>query len=135
MGRRSVTTPAASALAAVRGDLATYLGSTLGLQAFSELPEKVTPPFLSVGPGDPYVEFEGATFGHRRVRLLATIVGDVGTNDVRVAELDAYIVAIVEALDASDDYLVFQVDQPGQIAINGQAHLGATVQAFTEITF
>lgn len=128
--------PATSALATVRSDLATYLGEALpDLQVFAEFPENVTPPFIAVAPGQPYVEFEGATFGHRRVRLAATIVADVGTNDVRVAELDAYIVAVVEAFDASDDYIVYQVDQPGQVAINGQAHMGASVLAFTEIPF
>lgn len=125
-----------SALSETRGRLAGLLDNLItGVPAFSELPERVVPPFIAVGPGDPYIEFEGSTFGFRRVRLAATFVTGVGTNDVRASELDAAIVAIVEAVDDSGDFMVTQVDQPGQISIGGQACLGASVLALTEISF
>lgn len=129
------TTPVVSALSTVRADLVELLQPAVSMSVFSEFPEVVAAPFVAVGPGSPYIEFEGATFGHRRVRLAATIVADVGTNDMRVAELDAYIVALVEQVDASDNFMVYQVDQPGQIVINGQPHLGASVLVLTEIPF
>lgn len=125
-----------SALSETRVALAALLSEAFdGVQTFSEVPEKVTPPFIAVGPGDPYVEFEGTTFGGRRVRLAATFVTDIGTNDVRAAELDEAVVAMVGAIDGSGDFMVTQVDQPGQITVNGQSCLGVSVLTLTEIDF
>jgi hypothetical protein len=125
-----------SALTDTRARLAYLLDGVLpDVQVFSELPERVTPPCIAVGPGDPYVEFEGATFGARRVRLAATFIGDVGTNDIRAGEIDEAVVAMVTAIDNSGEFMVTQVAQPGQIAINGQACLGVMVLALTEVEF
>lgn len=127
-----------SALTDARKAFSSLLDGVLaGVQVFSEFPERITPPFIAVGPGDPYVEFEGATFGHRRVRLIATYVADRGTNDLKAADIDDAVVALVETIDGDDAgaFVVTQVDQPGQISIGGQAHLGVSVHVLTEIGF
>ena len=125
-----------SALTDTRQALATLLdGAITDTKAFSEFPEKVTPPFVAVGPGDPYVDFEGATFGGRNVRLIATFVTERGTNEVRAADLDEAIVTLVEKIEDDGSFMVTRVDQPGQLAINGQAHLGVPIHVLTQIEF
>ena len=113
----------AELLAGVVSDVAVY----------AVLPEVTTPPLIVIGPGDPWVEFEGAPFGRCRPRLAVTFIADRGTNDVRVGEVTDAVVAIMRAVNDSDDFMVVQVDQPGQVVLNGQAHLGASVLVLTEV--
>ena len=121
-------------LADVNQALATLLVDAVeGVPVYPELPEVAPPPFIVIGPGEPWVDFEGAPFGRCRLHLAATFVADVGTNDVRVNELTAAVLAIMRTVNDSDDFMVVQVDQPGQISISGQAHLAASVQTLTEV--
>lgn len=127
-----------SALTDARARLAEIVTEALAgldVQVFSVIPGKVTPPFVAVGPGAPYIEYDAGTFGYRRVRLFATAVAAAGSNDIEAAQLDDLLIAIAEAVDASGDFIAVSVDQPGQIAINGQTHLGASVQCLTEVAF
>lgn len=100
---------------------------------FSVIPERVTPPFVAIGPGDPYVEYEGAVFGGHRVRQFATCVVAPGTNDKQAEALDDLIELVINAIDADVDFVVERVQQPGQVAINNQAHLGASIIVLTEV--
>jgi hypothetical protein len=125
-----------SELVEARVALAQLLDGVIeGATSFSEFPEAVIPPFIAVGPGDPYLDFgaEGVTFGRVRVNLAASFVADVGTNDVRAAELDSAVLAMVQVLEESEAFIVTRVDQPGQIGVNGLAHLGVSVIVATEI--
>lgn len=127
-----------SALSDTRTGLAELLADSTTFEdvtVLPELPEKATPPFVVVGPGDPYVSFEGAPFGYRRVHLAVTFVSERGTNDVRAGQLDEAIIAIVETIEADGDFMVVQVEQPGSVAINGQSHLAVSVTVMTEVAF
>lgn len=124
-----------SALTDVRDDLSTAITSAVGsgVAVFTTIPERVKAPFVAVAPGDPYIEYDGAAFGGKRVRLSATIVVAPGTNDKQAAALDDLILAVVDAIDATGEFIVERVFQPGQVAINNQAHLGASVSVLTEV--
>lgn len=118
-----------SALAALLAD------AVANVPAYPELPEKAPPPFIVITPGDPWLDFEGAPFGWCRVHLDATFITERGTNDVRAGELRRGAVAIAKKVDEDDDFAVTQIDQPGQVSINGQSHLGVSIRAVTEVQF
>lgn len=124
-----------SALTDARKALETLLKDVLGegTQVFAIIPERVVPPFVSIGPSDPYIDYEGAVFGGRIVHLTASCVVAPGTNDKQADALDDLIVQVVGIVDDSGDFVVERVEQPGQLAVNGQAHLGANVMVRTEI--
>lgn len=123
-------------LAAANQALVTLLASAIAdVPAFPEPPEKALPPFIVAGPADPWLDFEGAPFGYCRVHQHATLITERGTNDVRVAALRTGAVAIAKAIDAADDFAVTQIEQPGQISINGQDHLAVSVTCVTEVPF
>ena len=109
-------------------------GQLDGASVFTELPETVMAPFAVVAPGEPYLEFpEGIPFGSARVNLLACFYVAWGSNDVMTAALDQAALAIVAAVNDSEDFLAIQVDQPGEVAINGQRHLGIAVEIVTDV--
>lgn len=124
-----------SALTDVRADLKGLLDGVVGgAPAFTELPEVAMAPFAIVAPGEPYVEFpEGLPFGWCRANLLACFYVAWGSNDVMTAALDDAALAIIAAVEASDDFIVVQVDQPGEVPINGQRHLGIAVEIVTDV--
>lgn len=124
------------ALSLAHQALATLLnGAITDVPAYPEVPEKALPPFIVIAPGDPWLDFEGAPFGHCRVHLDATLVSARGTNDVRAGELRRGAVAIAKIVDDDADFAVTQIGQPGALAINGQEHLAVSVSALTEIAF
>lgn len=124
-----------SALSEARGALAAALatlevGGEL-VQVFRTWPEKVIPPCVLVGPGDPYVNpnFQGASFTESLVGLRATLVAGAGTNDVAADDLDDLIVAALAAIDAAQPQGLYPVavERPGRIDLNGQSFLGCVV--------
>lgn len=126
-----------NALTIAREDLARLL-KTADLFAFALAPETVTPPVCLVGPGFPYLSYEGARFGSQILRLSVLIVVDPGTSDVTVNALDDLILRVVDAVDGQgpDEDRTFHVEsvgQPGQAPLNGQTYLGVVVEVQTEI--
>lgn len=124
-----------TALTDARARAADVLRAGLGddVQVFATIPEVVTPPFVAIGPGDPYVEFEGAVFGGMRVRLAVSCIVAPGTNDLQAKALDELLLKVADLIDDTGDFVVEQVQQAGQLAVNNQAHLGATLTALTEV--
>lgn len=124
-----------SALTDARKALETALKAALGeaVQVFAIIPERVVPPFVAIGPSDPYIDYEGAAFGGRIVHLTASCVVAPGTNDRQADALDELIEQVVISVDDTGDFAVERVVQPGQLAINNQAHLGASVMVRTEV--
>lgn len=121
-----------STLSDARAALATALAALeLGgepVQAFKTMPEKVIPPCVLVGPGDPYVNpnFPGGNFGESLLGLRATLVAGAGTNDLAADALDELIVATVAVIDAAQPqgFYLGTVERPGLISLNGQSFLG-----------
>lgn len=101
------------------------------VQVFKTMPEKVIPPCVLVGPGDPYVNpnFQGGNFGESLLRLRATVVAGAGTNDLAADDLDDLIVATIEAVDAAQPQGFYRdtVERPGLLPLNGQSFLGCIV--------
>ena len=124
-----------SDLAEVRSGLRTVIADALPgtTQVFATIPERVAAPFVAIGPGDPYIEFEGVPFGGKRIRLAVTCVVTAGTNDLQADALDDLLLAAAEAVDATGEFVVERILAPGQIAINGQPHLGATLSVLVEV--
>lgn len=118
------------------GDVSlTVSGRTVALQLYTVLPEKVAPPCLFAGPDTPYVEFDDVTaLGERKVNLKVDVIAPAGANDVAADQLDELIAAVIARLEASDDFTLDQVDEPGRITLNGQTYLGATVRLHTYST-
>lgn len=121
-----------NALTQVRSDLAGVL-TAAQMFAFVTVPESARPPLTFVGPGSPYVTYEGAVFGGEIVRCSVVVVASTGTNDVAAEELDAMVLTVLDAIAETDAFLVGDVDQPGQLAINGQPHLAVSIEVQTEI--
>lgn len=122
-----------SALSQLRTDLRDKL-SAAGLHAFNIVPEKVTPPFVYAGPDEPYIDFEGDTglsYGECRVRHRLGLVVAAGVNEVEADALDDLVLKVL-GLDLSP-HVIDTVDEPGQIRINGQTHLAATVHVSVAI--
>ncbi len=114
-------------LSGLRADLRTKL-TNAGFFAFTIIPEKVSPPFVAVAPDDPYIAYEagaGLSFGEAFVRHRLVLVVEAGSNDVKADALDALILQVL-AIDF-DPHQVVSVDEPGSIPINGQTHLGTSV--------
>lgn len=122
-------TEAGAALAAL------LAGAVENVPAYAELPEKVLPPFVVVAPSDPWLDFEGAPFGYCRVHLEATFIAGLGTNDVRAGELRSAAMAIAKKVDDDPAFAVLQINQPGQVSINSQTHLGVSISTITEVEF
>lgn len=105
-----------------------------GFNAFVSPPAKATPPMVYVGPGSPYLAFEGASFGGGRiVRSTLVVVASRGTNEVAAEELDDLIVSVIDTVDAHDDFQVDTADLPGQIKLNGQSYLAVSIDVQTEV--
>lgn len=121
-----------NALTEVRTRLADLLKDA-GFHAFSIVPAKVTPPVAMVAPGEPYVTREGATFGGEIVRCNVVLTTGRGVNDKTAAEIDELLLKALDALEAADDFVVGDVGQPGQVALNNQNYLGVSVEVLTEI--
>lgn len=105
-----------------------------GINAYATAPERVTPPCAFVGPGDPYITRDGAGMGAEIVRHAVTVVVAAGVNDQRADDLDEFIGTVLDALESlfDDGFDVGDVDQPGSVSINQQAHLGTVIAVSRE---
>jgi hypothetical protein len=93
-------------------------------------------PLVYVAPGNPYLSRSGANYGAETVRCNLVCVAEPGDNDVATEQLDAMVLAVIDAVDAMEDFWVDTddtVDLPGQVQINGQIHLAVSVEVQTEI--
>lgn len=104
-----------------------------GFTAYTVLPERVTAPFVYVSPADPYITHEGASFGGEVLHHYVVLVVGRGVNDELADELDAQLVTALDALAASGEHFVGDVEQPGTMNISGQSHLGVAITVATEI--
>lgn len=103
-----------------------------GVAAFATKPERVTPPFAFVGPGEPYLTTDGATFNGEILQLEVVVVVKPGVNETRATELDDLILLALDAASGAD-FAVRDVGRPGQISLGGQAHIAAVLTVETEI--
>lgn len=120
----------------VLGDLRTTVRDHLAaaeLTAYLMKPERFAPPAVFIGPGDPYITRADASFGGETIRLLVTAVVASGTNEKRAAELDELVLDLLDALYALEEFGVGDVQQPGQISINGEPHLATAIEIAAEI--
>ena len=116
-----------SALSELRADLRDKL-TEAGLFAFTIIPEKAQPPFVFAAPDDPYVSYPGdmnLSYGEALVRHRLGLVVAAGVNEVEADALDELLLKVL-AIDFAP-HQIDTVDEPGQIAINGQAHLAVAV--------
>lgn len=104
---------------------------TAGLNAFTAIPEKVTPPFVAVAPDEPYISYDEPStdlmFGEVLVRHRLVLVGRKGTNDVQIRELSDLIVKVLGLADQFEPHQIVSVGEPGRIAVNAQDHLGVAI--------
>lgn len=121
-----------NAYAEAREQIRTALDAA-GLHAFKTKPDHATPPLVFVGPGDPYITYEGATFGGDLLHHQLVVVGDVGTNDFRADGLDDLIGRTLDVVDELEGFALQEVRQPGQIKVNGQDCLAVAVNVISEI--
>lgn len=119
-----------SALKAKRDELKTAL-TDAGFFAFSTVPETAAPPLVYVAPNEPYVSLEGAAFGGVVVHHQIIVVAAQGVNEQRADELDDLVEGVFAVVAERVDRL--EVGRPGQIAFNGQAHIGVAIDVETEI--
>lgn len=122
-----------SALSDLRAALTTALEGA-NLHAFAVIPEDVDPPFVCVGPDDPYVSYEsefGLSFGEVLVRHRLTLVAERGDNENEADALDELILTVL-GIDF-EGFTVTEVTEPGPVSVNGQLHLGVNVKLYTII--
>lgn len=101
--------------------------------AYVIIPARATPPFVFVGPGIPYVTYDGASFGGFIGHFDVGIVASRGSNETAAEELDDMILAVLDAIASDGRFQANDVDRPGSININGQTHLACSIDVQTEI--
>lgn len=101
--------------------------------AFVIVPPKATPPLVFVGPGSPYVTYEGANFGGMIAHFDVGIVAGRGTNETAAEELDEMVLQVLDAIHEAGTFQANDVDRPGRINLNGQEHLACSIDVQTEI--
>lgn len=116
-------------LEALRIQLAAAL-NTAQLDAHLTVPEAVTPPATFVGPSDPYITLEGASYGCLIVRHSIVIAVAAGLNEVTAGEVDRRLLAVLAVLPSE-----FTVTNSfvGQVPLNGQTYTGGSISVLTEI--
>lgn len=120
-----------SALVALRRRMKTALNAA-GLNAFSTAPEAGAPPLAYVGPDEPYVTYEGASFGRAIAHNQVVLVASPGIYEARADELDQMITTALAAIKPHVG--TSTVGRPGAITIQGQGdHLGVAISTETEI--
>lgn len=103
-----------------------------GLFAFEIVPNVAQPPLVWVGQADPYLTYEGATFGSVIVHHELAVAGRAGINEVTAEDLDLTVLQILEAL-AGTEHVPVQVGRPGKVALNGQDYPAVQIYVDTEI--
>lgn len=119
-----------------RDQLVTLLKDA-GLHAFATAPQQVTPPFVYVGANDPYLDWEGASFGGTvfvrfQVGVVAAPAKAGPVNDVVAAKLDDLVLQVIATLSRTD-YVVESVDEPGLISVAGSSLPAAPLNVRIEI--
>lgn len=119
-------------LAAVRKDLADRV-TAAGFRTSPNLPERFSPPLAIVGPDDPYLDFDGATFGSCTVHLIITVIMGAGANAKQADTLDTTLFSLVFASRAPfGPHIVQSIGQPGVVEVNGNKYLAATIHTQIE---
>lgn len=101
--------------------------------AYVIIPARATPPLIFVGPGTPYVSYDGATFGSFIGHFDVGVVAGRGSNETAAEELDDQILTVLDAIAADGRFQANDVDRPGAISINGQTYLACSIDVQTEI--
>lgn len=117
-------------LTAVRDDIKAELEAA-GLFAFTVVPENYSPPAVVIDADEPYVSFEGATFGAFFVNHRLIVVGDTGINLETAEALDAQLLQVLAAL--SDAHHVEDVGRPGSFSVGAQPHPAVVIRTRTEV--
>jgi hypothetical protein len=118
-----------SALSEARATLSQALESA-GLHAFPSVPEGVDPPFVCVGPDDPYINYEaemGLSYGEALARHRLTLVTDRGENSTEADALDDLILTVL-GIEFPESFTINEVTEPGPVPVNGQIYLGVNIR-------
>lgn len=104
----------------------TALLEEAGLRAFSEVPERVTPPLAVLVPSADWIE-SGETFGSFILSFDVEIIAPTGSN-VKVSEyIDEQVETALTAITEAAGFYASSVGQPQAVDINGAVYLGATI--------
>ncbi len=120
-----------SSLSDLRIELADTL-SSLGVNTYTHLPGKATPPSCIVMAGSPYVE-TGQTFGEHLVRLEAWVSTQKGDNESEAMSVDALTEQAITAL-MRDGWVIESVSQPFSFEINNGQFLTTAITVTTPVT-
>ena len=121
-----------NALADARAALRDLLGGEAA-NVYVAVPNVVSPPCTFVAPGAPYLTHEGAAFGGAIAHYSVVTIAGRGTNEASAEALDGQILGLIALIEGSDDFLLEDVQQPGQISISGQNYLAASIEVQTEV--
>lgn len=112
-----------SELGAAKAELALTLQSA-GLDVYSYIPARVTPPVIVIRPGSPYVQ--PASVGQEFiVNLDLQVIAGTADNESSSDDLDDLIEAAINALPA--DAGLKDVSTPYALLANGNDYLAATI--------
>lgn len=131
-----------------RVGLSAFLRDRTQLAVYTTAPEEPEPddddqadagsayPLVYVLPGEPYLDFpEGTPFGCALMHCNVSVVSAAGTSDKEAEEVDDMIAAVLAALfDLDDDWAIGEVQQPGKVVLNNEAHLACPVELTRLIT-
>ena len=109
-----------NSLTQTRQDVVDVL-TAAGLNAFTTIPDRATPPLVGVSHDNPYVE-DGPTMNAYTVHLAIRIVGQPGSADVAAEAIDAMVCQVITAL-APDQWSI-TVNGPGVMTV-GNAEMPA----------
>lgn len=116
--------------AALTGVTATATdGTAYNVPVYTYMPETVTPPFLVIGPDEPWLDYDGPTSrGEMVEHLVAIPVAAAAANEVAAAQIREMTAGALPRLIDLDGYAIERVDQPGRFASNGQAYLATVIR-------
>lgn len=112
-------------IAQARSNLVALLEDA-GFRAFSEVPERVTPPLAVLVPSADWIE-SGETFNSFVLSFDVEIVAAAGSN-VKISEdIDEQVETALVAITEAPGFYASSVGQPQAVEINGAVYLGATI--------
>lgn len=91
-------------------DARAALAAALGAQA--HVPEVIDPPCNVIEPGAPYLTY-GGTRGAVVARMDVYVLVPSDDNAAMLTQLDAALFAALDAIDATDDWIVQDIEKPG----------------------
>lgn len=112
-------------IAEARADLTSLLEGA-GFRAFSEVPERVTPPLAVLVPAAEWIE-SGETYGSFVVSFDVEIIASNGSNVKVSEEIDEQVETALSAITAAPGFYASSVAQPQAVEIAGAVYLGATI--------